>query len=52
LSGRALGITSHVFRDRVRFHHDFSETLAELGAIQWGKGRYFTGFAKAGADEF
>ena len=49
---KALGIASHVFRDRVRSHPDFSEALAELGVIQWGKGRYFTGFAKVGAEEF
>jgi hypothetical protein len=45
---KALGITSHAFRNDVRFHPDFMEAVAELGVIQSGKGVYFTGFARVG----
>ena len=30
-------------RDDVRFYPEFLEAIAELGMIQWDKGRYFTG---------
>ena len=45
---KALGITSHAFRNDVRFHPDYMEAVAKLGVIQSRKGVYFTGFAKAG----
>ncbi len=35
---KVLGITSHAFRNDVRFHSDFMEAVAELGVIQSGKG--------------
>jgi hypothetical protein len=49
---KTLGITSGAFRKDVRFHPDFVEAIAELGVTPWGRGRYFTGFAKVGAEEF
>jgi len=45
-----LGITSHVFRDRIRQHPEFIGAIAELGVTPWGKGKYFTGFVKADAE--
>jgi len=43
---KALGITSHAFRNDVRSHPDFMEAVAELGVIQTGKSVYYTGFTK------
>jgi hypothetical protein len=43
---KALGITSHAFRNDVRSHPDFIEAVAGLGVIQTGKSVYYTGFTK------
>lgn len=44
---KELGVTSHSFKHDVRCHPDFCDAIAELGVVEWGKGKYFTGFALA-----
>jgi hypothetical protein len=45
---KALGIARQDFKARVRSHPEFIEAVAELGIVEHGAGRYFTGFQRAG----
>jgi len=42
---KELSIPSHSFKHDVRSHPDFIGAVSELGVIETGKGKYFTGFA-------
>jgi hypothetical protein len=44
---KAIGVSSHDFKNRVRQHPEFLDAIAELGVVEWGKARYFTAFALA-----
>jgi hypothetical protein len=45
---KALGIARQGFKSDVRGHPEFIGAVAELGVIEHGSGRYFTGFMLAG----
>jgi hypothetical protein len=44
---KSLGLSSQNFRTTVRRHPEFIEAIAGVGIVEWGKGRYFTAFARA-----
>jgi len=43
---KALGMARQDFKSRVRSHPEFIEAVAELGIVEHGPGRYFTGFLR------
>jgi hypothetical protein len=45
---KALGIARQGFKSDVRLHPEFIGVVAELGVVEHGAGRYFTGFMLAG----
>ena len=44
---KALGIARQAFKSDVRLHPEFIGAVAELGVVEHGSGRYFTGFMLA-----
>lgn len=49
---KALGMEKKNFKHRVRRSPDFAEALAEMGAVEWGPKRLFTGFRLLQASDF
>lgn len=50
---KAIGMNySQSFRDDIRRHPEFKAEVAELGLVEWGKGKYFTAFRRVRAKDY
>ncbi len=49
---REVGIDRRTFTDTIRRGMPFREAIAELGVIEWGQGKYSTGYQLAGSAPF
>jgi hypothetical protein len=47
LVSKAIGVTPHDFKNNIRCHDDFKETVADMGLKEWSKGKLYTAFARA-----